>query len=135
MIADAETVPLRDGLLTFLDDVVDELFHAPALDADNVIVMAAVIEFEHRAATLEIVPLYETGGLELGEDPVHGSQADILARIEERPVDFLSRHVEFRITLQDAEDFYSRQRDFESGLSEISIFHFAAPWVCAGVFP
>lgn len=126
MIADMESVPIRDGLLPLLDHVVDEFFDATALDTDDMVVMTAVIEFEYGAATLKIVPLHQTGGLELGENPVNGSQADVLARVQQRPVDLLGGHVEFRITLQDAENFYPRQGDFQSSFPEIPIFHFYA---------
>jgi len=123
MIGDTVTVPIRDGLLAFLDNFVDELFHPAALEADDMVVMTAVIQFEHRAAALEIVPLHETGGFELGEDAVDGGQTDVLSRLEESPVDLLGRHVELLVALQDTEDLDPRQGDLEAGFPEIRVFH------------
>src|SRR5271165_5963652 len=93
VIADLESQSLRHRLLPLLDASVDELLHMAAVDADDVIVVRALVQLEHRHAALEMVAGNESGGLELGEDAIHRRQADVLIRYQKLLVDVLGAHV------------------------------------------
>src|SRR5271169_686068 len=62
VIADLEAQPLRHRLLPLLDAAVHELFHAAAVNTDDMIVMRALIELEHRHAALEMMAGNQSGG-------------------------------------------------------------------------
>lgn len=113
--------------LTVLDHRVDKLLHTTAILTHDMVVMGAVIEFEYRAAALEVVPLHQTGGLELGQDPVDRRQPDIFTRIQQRLVDAFGSQVELMFLLQDLEDLDPWQRDLESGFPEIVALHLRYP--------
>src|SRR3569832_1126789 len=66
VIAHGVTEFLRDGALAFLDGLVDKFVDAAAGDADDVVVVIALIDLEHRVAALEVMARHEARGLELG---------------------------------------------------------------------
>src|SRR4029078_4444318 len=65
-----EAALLCDRALPLLDLGVVELFHPAALHADQVIVMAALAQFEDRLAGLEMLAREQAGVLELRDDAV-----------------------------------------------------------------
>ena len=54
MVRDSETLGLGDGLLAVFDLGVVKLFDLAAVKADQVVVVLAFIELEHRLATLKL---------------------------------------------------------------------------------
>ena len=105
-----------DGVLTLFDHFVEEFLDPTAVDADDMIVMQALIEFEHRLPTLEIMAFDQPGGFELGQHPVHCSHPDLLAGFQQSLVDFLRAKVLMAMGLQYLQDFHPRQRDFQTRL-------------------
>jgi len=95
--------------LAFLDTAVVELEDLAALYAHHVVMVHALVQLEHVAATLKIMPYDETGMLKLGQDPVHGRQTHILAGLGQTLVHVLGRHVRILGMLQDLEDLKPRQ--------------------------
>ena len=65
VVADLEPQALGHRLLPFFDAAVHELFHAAAVDADDMVVMSALIQLEHRHTPFEMMARDQPGGLEL----------------------------------------------------------------------
>ena len=80
-----------DPDLALLDFGVIELFDASALHAHEMIVMAALIQLEHRFSGLEMVALEDAGLFELGEDALDRGQPDVQSLVYENPIDVLGR--------------------------------------------
>ena len=80
MVRDLEPVLLRHLALTALDSGIDKLGNGAAVNAHDVIVMHAGIQFEDRVTIGEVVADYESCRLELGENPVDRREAHIVAR-------------------------------------------------------
>jgi hypothetical protein len=77
VILELEAARLRDCALALLDLGVVELLDAAAVHADQVVVVLAFVEFEHRLAGLEVGARKDAGLLELHQDAVHRREADI----------------------------------------------------------
>ena len=89
MIPNRESQPLGDGRLALFYSGIHELFDAAAVQADDMIVMRALIELEDRHAILEMMAGHEARGLELREHPVDGGEPDILVGLEQGAIDVL----------------------------------------------
>ena len=96
MVADLESKARRDLVLPLLDPFVHEFLDPAAVDADDVIVMVALIEFEHGRAALEVMPRHQPGGLELRQHAVDRCEADVLLGLEQPLVYVLGAHVPWR---------------------------------------
>jgi hypothetical protein len=123
VLLDGKAVAQGDRILARLDRRIDELFDVPAVHADDMVVMHALVELEHRHAVFEVMAHHQARGLELRQHPVDGRQADVLGRADQALVDFLGRQVPRAAALEDLEDLEPRQRDLEPGLAEIFPFH------------
>src|SRR5215469_17400255 len=77
VLADLESALLCDPGLALLDVGVEELLHTTALQAHEVIVVAALVELEHGLAGLEVMPDEQSRLLELREHAVDGREPDI----------------------------------------------------------
>src|SRR5262245_11054255 len=108
MIANREPAILRHLDLTLLDLGVVELLDPPAGHAHQVIVVAALVQLEHRLARLEVVALEDAGVLELGQHAVDSGEADVQALAHEHPVDVLGREVPHLAALEELEDAKAR---------------------------
>ena len=93
VVGELEPEPRGDLLLALLDAVVAELLDPPAVRADDVVVVHALVEFEHRRAALEMMPRDDARRLELREHPVNGGEPDVLVQVEQAAVDILGAHV------------------------------------------
>ena len=61
MAVDAESTVFCDAVLSPLDLRVVELLHATALQAHQMVVVTALVEFEHGLAALEVMALQQAG--------------------------------------------------------------------------
>src|SRR6185503_2531838 len=113
MAVELEAALAGDLGLAPLDVRVVELLDAAALQADEVVVVAALVELEHRLAVLEVLPRKQAGLLELGEHAVDGGEADVDALLHQRLVDVLGGEVAYLAPLEQLEDLATRQRRFE----------------------
>ena len=93
MVFNGVTVTVRDFLLELLDTVIDKLDDLAGLQANHVIVVAAVGEFENRHSAFEVVPVHQAGAFELRQHPVDRGQAEFVAPPEQRPVDAFGAQV------------------------------------------
>ena len=65
MLADVEAAFSRNRGLAFFDRFIDELLDASALQADQMVVVAALIEFEYRFVGLKMMTHQKPGLFEL----------------------------------------------------------------------
>ena len=63
--------------LAVTDDEGVKLLDSPALQAHQVVVVAALVELEDRLAGFEVLPRKQPGLLELREHPVDGGEPDV----------------------------------------------------------
>ena len=76
---------MRDGPLALFDLGVEELLDTTAVQAHQVVVVLALVEFEHRLARLEVAAPQQPGLLELHQHAVDGGQADVGAFGQQAP--------------------------------------------------
>src|SRR5688572_23640757 len=93
VVVDRETALACDALLALLDLRVVELLDAAALQADEVVVMAALVQLVHRLAALEVMAHEEPRLLELREHAVDRREADVGVVLEELAVHVLGGEV------------------------------------------
>ena len=84
----AATCCWRDSI-----SAVDELLDTPAGQTDQMVVVRALVELEHRAPTFEVIACQQPGMLELRQHPIYRSQADVDVLGAQRLVDVLGAHV------------------------------------------
>ena len=124
MIVDLEAHAARNGRLPLFNPCVHELFDASAGQANDVIVMAALIDLEHGHSVLEMMPRDKTRRLELREHAIDRCQPDVLVGLEQIAVNVLGRKVPARAALQDLKDLQAGQCDLQTGFAKILAFHF-----------
>ena len=125
MLPDGESEALGDRRLAILDAGIHELLDTAAVQADDVVVVDAMVELEDGHAVLEVVTGDQTGRLELRKHTVDGRQSDVLVRLEERPVDVFGRQVPRVAVLEDLQDLQPRQRYLEAGFPKVLAFQVA----------
>src|SRR5450432_1122124 len=113
MLADLEAAIAGDLGLPLFDLRVEKLLDASALHADEMVVVAALVELEHRLARLEMMTDQKAGLLELREDAVHGGEADVEAFGEQLPIDVFGRQVPHRALFEQVDDLQTRQRGLQ----------------------
>src|SRR2546428_464551 len=124
MLANRKTAFLGHADLSLFDFGVVKLFDASALYAHEVIVVAVLVQLEHRFAGLEMMALEDAGLLELGEDPVHGGKTHVQSLVHEDPVDILRRKVAHLAALEKLENAQPRTRRLQAyGLQVVDVGH------------
>ena len=71
---DGKSAFLRHSGLTPFNFSIEKLHHVPALEADQMVVVLAMVEFKYRLAALKMVTHQKSGLLKLGQDSVHRGQ-------------------------------------------------------------
>ena len=104
MVLDLESEALRDRRLPALDATVHELLDLPAVHADDVVMVRAFVQLEHRGTALEVMALDQRGRLELRQHAVNRREADVLALVDQCPIDVLGRQVATMLAREDLED-------------------------------
>ncbi len=110
MPAQVETALARHFALTAFDFGVVKFLDAPALQADQVIVVAALVELKDRLAGFEVLARKETGLLKLRQYAIDGRESDVDALAKERFIDILGRQVPDLALLEQFENLAARQR-------------------------
>jgi len=113
MILDREPPRFGDLDLPLLDLGVVELFDVTAFDADDVVVVPALLH-------LEVVAYEKTRLLELREHAIHRGKAGVGALLEQRLIHVLGGEVTHRAFLEDFEDAQAGSRRFEADGFEVS---------------
>lgn len=119
VFAQAEAEFLGFFVLALFNDVVLELHHQTALDADHMIVMVATLQFEYGMAAFKMVAAHQASGLKLSQYTVNGGQTDIVLPIKKLAVNVFGRHMPCRAMFQHFEDFEARQRYFEASVTKV----------------
>lgn len=121
MIVNGEPAVFRDLDLTAFDLTIEKLLDAAALQADEVVVVAAFVQFEYRlAAFLEMMADEQPGLRELGEHSIHRRQSHIHVFRQQQPVDVFGGQVPDFARFKQIEDFQPRQRGFEPDVFQIA---------------
>ena len=131
MFGQFKAEPLGDQPLPPFDILIAELLDPPAVQTQDMVMVLALIEFEHRLATLKMMAFDQPRRLELGQYPIHRRQTDILAGIRQHPVDHLSGEMRTIRMPQHFEDFHARQRDLQARLLEFFRAHAELSRDCA----
>lgn len=122
MVLDLITMLGSNLTLQALDLFADELDHLSAVNVDHVIVVLAAIQLIDRLATLEIVLAEDACGLELGQHPVHRSQADVFPISEQLLVDVFGGKVPDALFFEDLENAHPGMGDLQPGFTEFLSF-------------
>ena len=93
MIGKLKTLLAGNPTLTILDLGIAELLHPAAVQADQVIVMGSFVEFKDRLTRLKMAARENPSLLKLGQDAIHGGQANIDGFSQQRPIDIFGRQV------------------------------------------
>ena len=114
MVGNGKTLGSGHGVLTLLDLGVVKLFHFAAVQAHQMVVVLARIEFKDRLATFKMAATQDLGVFKLGQNTVDRGQPDIGAFFQQDPIDIFGRHVAACIALEDFQYFQARERCLES---------------------
>lgn len=87
VVGDFKAVTLGNSVLPPLDIIIHELFDVPAIDALDMVMVRAFVEFEHRHAVGEVVARHETRSLKLGQYAIDGRKTDVLTGVDQATVD------------------------------------------------
>jgi len=112
MIDQFVAVLFGDRPLQFLDIPADELCHLAGLQTHHVIVMRPMIEFVNGMTALEIMPVHQTGCLELRQNPVHGCKTDIITVFLQLAINLFGAKMALLIFLKQVKNFSARARGF-----------------------
>src|SRR5690348_7363839 len=88
-----EAAPAGDLVLAPLDLGIVELLDPAALQAYEMIVMATLVQLEHRLAGLEVLAREKPGLLELREHAIDRREPDVDAFGDQRLVDIFGREM------------------------------------------
>jgi len=116
---DGEPALLGDVLLALFDFGIAEFFHPAALQADQVVVVLALVELEHGLAGFKIMTLQQTRLFELRQYTIDGGKADVLVLLDQLAVDILGSKVPLSGVLE-------QFQDFEPGMSGLETDRFEA---------
>lgn len=119
-----EVFPPGDFILQSLYGFILKFFDPPALHAHDMIVMAALVEFKNRDATLEVMADDKTGGLELSQYPVYRRETYLVTLGSQVLGYFLSAQMAVGGTapFENFQYFEARERDLESRISDVFAF-------------
>lgn len=118
VLFEREAFGLSHGGLPFFNLGVVKLFHPPAVEADQMVVVRAFVQLIHRFTTLKIAAREQPCLLKLREHAIDRGQANVGALIEQHAVHILRRHVPLLAALENLHDFQARQGGFEAGIFE-----------------
>ena len=83
VVGQADAVTGRDFTLARFDRVITEFDHFAAVEADQVIVVMLLSQFENGFTAFKIMTSHDTGVIKLVEDAVNGRQTNLLAHVDQ----------------------------------------------------
>ena len=95
MIVYVEATVFSNFRLAALDLRVIKLFHAPALQAHQVVVVRAFIQLKNRFAAFKMMAHQQSGLLELGEYAIHCGETDFSVFAEQNFVYIFGRQMPY----------------------------------------
>jgi len=84
--------------------------------------MPAPLQLEHRLVALEVVAIHQACLLKLGQHPVDGGQANLLAAFQQLAIDGLGTQMPVIGIFQQFQDLHPGQGHLQSGLFQILAF-------------
>lgn len=115
MIVDRETMLLGYPFLALFDGCVKKLINPATLDTHHMVMVFLIVEFEHGAATFEIMANYETRSLELSQDPIDRREANIIRGVQQLLVHIFSTEMANVTAFQDRKNLQPWKRCFQAG--------------------
>lgn len=112
MLGQIETTFGGDFMLALFDGVVVEFFDFAAFKANEVVVVAAVVEFEYRMTTFEVMTQHQTGLFELRQNSVHGGESNVVILLQKGLVHVFRTHMPVRCVFENVQNFGPGQGDF-----------------------
>lgn len=129
VVHNGKTPCLGYGVLLFFDFFIVKLFHLAAIQANQVVVVFALIQFKNSFPALEMAAAQDTCLLELGQNPVDRGQSDIGTVLDEQAKHVLCRHVPLPVALEHFQYFQARGCRLESGAFQfVDIGHGFSAW-------
>lgn len=119
MLANGKAVLGGDFFLAGLDGRIVELLDMTALQANDVIMMFALVKLKHRFAAFKMVSHQQSGFFELGQHPVHGCQADIFSAAEQLLVNVFRAQMAFFTIFKQIQHLETWQSGLEAGAFEV----------------
>jgi len=119
VIDDLEAVALGHALLQPLDLLIHEFDDVTGFKVDHMIVVLAFVQFiaclgRTARAVIEHVLSNQSRGLELIEYPINGGQTNVLALLDQQPVDIVGGNVLLAGAVQQLENSQARQGNFQA---------------------
>ena len=109
-------------MLALFDAAIHELFHLAAVNTHDVIVMSALVQLENRHAALEMMAGHQAGRFELGQHAIHRCKSDVFVGYQKLLVDILGAHVARGAVGENVENFETRQRNFQTRITQVVAF-------------
>src|ERR1700680_743957 len=114
-VVDLGTALLRPLVLPLLDLGIVELLDAPALQAHEVVVVPAFVQFVNRLAALEVVAHQQPRLLELREHAIDGREPDVGMILEELAIHVFGGEVALVAVLEKVQHLEARRRHLQAG--------------------
>src|SRR5260363_297253 len=121
MVMQCKTAAFGNILLALLNLGIIEFFHLSAIDANEMIVMRAFVQFKYRFAGLKMLAREQTRLFKLREDAIDRRQSNIQFFIEQCAVDILSAYMPDFAVLENFENFQARQRRFKAAAFQAGV--------------
>lgn len=112
MFGDIETALLRYLLLAPFDFFIAELLDPTTIEADEVIMVRSLIEFEYRLAGFEMIAMQQPSLLELGQHAIDRCKSDIHIVSQKNLVNIFGTQMAHCTVLENVENF----QPWQSGL-------------------
>lgn len=120
MVVDGKTALCRDFFLPTFDFLVEKFFYAATLQAHQVIMMPALVEFVDGFVAIEMVANQQSGLLELRQYAINGGQPDVHVLGDEQAIHFFCGQMPFFGILEQVENFKARQGGFQADAFQIA---------------
>ena len=98
---------------------IKKLFHPAAVQANQMVVVLALVELVHRLATFKLAAGQQTGLLELHQHPVNGGQTDVGTFVQHQAVDVFRTHVALRAFLEPLQNGQARHGSLQACVFQI----------------
>jgi len=118
VVGDGKAFGFSNRLLAFFDFGVVKLLHLAAVQADQVVVVVALVQFKHRFTAFKLAALQDARLLELSQHPIHRGQAHIRTLLQQHPKDVFGRHMTLAAALEDFQNLQPRHGSLEAGAFE-----------------
>lgn len=102
----------RNFFLACLNGRVIKFFQMAALHANNMVMVLAMIQFEHGFPAFEIVPNQNARQLKLGQHAVNRGETHVLTAGKQLLVDIFGAQVMICAVFEQIKHLKARQRDF-----------------------